>query len=599
MLNCFVSYDATEESITTPSQLRVDIEILDLNDRRPYFFGLSQPHNFLLRENTAIPAAFLTLQPTDEDNGVNGTTHFSITRGNEDNYFEIDLAEGDMADSTNNRELILIRELNFESLPNNGSFNLTITITDMGPNPLSYQQLVNIEVENLEDDPPTFDSTSYVFNITENYPSEEVFAHVRAEGQVVYNICMRCTHVPEDAFNIIGVNQTTGGLFLRQPVDYETFHEDKEIRIEVTATNQNTRESPTTRVTVGIIDVNENPPLFYCQESSVTTTAQGCSQVNVNNSELYIVENSVFTGYPIILRVRDNDQTGNFKNVTDPTLVVNPEVYTFYLEFARRGVGLSVGLKVNGSIDREINANYTLTLAIENTVSPALRTLTTMHIRILDINDNIPSFEEEGEYEGYVFEGSPVGMEVLRVQASDPDEGENGTVTYSISNVHEELARDWFHISPESGRISVRNTSINYLAVGGSVTLNITASDSGTPPLSTSTLVVISVLPSASFIAGSYQKYFGAEVDLVSRPSTNFYLEFRSSERNGLLAYQHDPSTGGTFAVELRQGGVVVQSGDLWGCGDTEVTTGRWHSLLVERNSQVCIHSGERVGDWG
>ena len=55
-------------------------------------------------------------------------------------------------------------------------------------------------------------------------------------------------------------------------------------------------------------------------------------------------------------------------------------------------------------------------------------------------------------YEATLLEAGQVGGQVIRVTATDLDEGENGRVTYRIEN-RAETHSDWFDIEPDTGNI--------------------------------------------------------------------------------------------------------------------------------------------------
>lgn len=60
----------------------------------------------------------------------------------------------------------------------------------------------------------------------------------------------------------------------------------------------------------------------------------------------------------------------------------------------------------------------------------SLTTTVNVTIRLLDENDNQPTFSQV--YYSTVVTGQNVGMHIVTVQARDFDQGENGTVVYSI-----------------------------------------------------------------------------------------------------------------------------------------------------------------------
>lgn len=100
-------------------------------------------------------------------------------------------------------------------------------------------------------------------------------------------------------------------------------------------------------------------------------------------------------------------------------------------------------------LDRERVANYKLTVAACDHGVPPLCAHLEVHVRVLDLNDNSPSFAQEA-YAAEVPEDLPLGALVLQLRALDPDEGANGRVSYFLAN--ESLGT--FQVDPETGRVS-------------------------------------------------------------------------------------------------------------------------------------------------
>ncbi|XP_060234262.1 protocadherin-10 isoform X1 [Meriones unguiculatus] len=75
-------------------------------------------------------------------------------------------------------------------------------------------------------------------------------------------------------------------------------------------------------------------------------------------------------------------------------------------------------------------------------------------IRVLDSNDNVPAFDQP-VYTVSLPENSPPGTLVIQLNATDPDEGQNGEVVYSFSSHISPRARELFGLSPRTGRLEV------------------------------------------------------------------------------------------------------------------------------------------------
>lgn len=564
--------------LVQPGNVLVFIEILDENDEAPYFFDLSHPQIEIISESLGIGAQLTRLTPLDGDKGLNGMVHFNITSGNEGDYVHIDAAFGDDPATVRTRHIFLKRSLNFE---NTSRFNLTITITDMGDTPLSSTQVIIYQILNVPDEPPMFSVSSYNFDIFENQPvgSQNDFGRVEATSDDPngnrYQICIECFPTQEQASNVnstIGINETTGELYLKKTVLSRTF---SALTFIVKALSSGLEGSAI--VEVVIVNINEEAPYFTCLRAIESTRCDG----NINNSFLYIRENTSYSSSLLNLRVQDDDATSDFReiNVSSLELIFVPQTFHFSHSVISSSSSVFVALDLNGTLDREQTPNFTLTLVVENKVQPTLRSTSFIHIVVVDDNDNVPSFIT-AEYEGYISEGSPVGREVLTVRAQDPDDAENGFISYSID---QEMAANWFQISQTSGLISVNDAeAINYQSgEGGKVRLTVTASDNGSEPLASSATIVITILPSSTFLPNSYQEYSSADFDSTSN---NLFFEFRTTEQNGLLIYQQD-SQGGVFSVQLREGNVFVRSGTLE-LHNTEydVSNDEWYTVYVHRD---------------
>ncbi|XP_010186870.1 PREDICTED: protocadherin Fat 1-like, partial [Mesitornis unicolor] len=96
-------------------------------------------------------------------------------------------------------------------------------------------------------------------------------------------------------------------------------------------------------------------------------------------------------------------------------------------------------------------------------------------IKVLGMNSNPPEFTQTA-YKASFDENVPIGTSVMRVSAKDPDEGENGYVTYSIANLNPLP----FVINHFSGIIST-SEDLDYELMPRVYNLRIRASDWGIP----------------------------------------------------------------------------------------------------------------------
>ena len=99
-----------------------------------------------------------------------------------------------------------------------------------------------------------------------------------------------------------------------------------------------------------------------------------------------------------------------------------------------------VRLVLVDTLDRESRAEYHLTVvAYDGGEEPTARSASIeVQVIVLDVNDNRPTFEHD-YYEAVVPENVPTGSIILRVRATDPDEGANGDIRYRLDDQFQEL----------------------------------------------------------------------------------------------------------------------------------------------------------------
>nr|KAG5699632.1 hypothetical protein BaRGS_005080 [Batillaria attramentaria] len=210
-----------------------------------------------------------------------------------------------------------------------------------------------------------------------------------------------------DSNLLFTVDPVTGTIQTAAPLDREA---QATYTLDVMATDQahnpEDRLSTTAEVTVVLLDVNDCPPEFtspnvtFVKEETqngtvVFTVAATDLDAGVNSDVTFTLAQLPSLGYPFVL---DRD-TGH--------------------------------LKVNSVLRREIVANYTLTVTATDGGSPALSSTQQLTVHIQDVNNNPPVFSKN-VYRETVPEDTSVGTSLLRVVATDVDEGLNGIVRYFI-----------------------------------------------------------------------------------------------------------------------------------------------------------------------
>ncbi|KAB1281721.1 Protocadherin gamma-B2 [Camelus dromedarius] len=127
------------------------------------------------------------------------------------------------------------------------------------------------------------------------------------------------------------------------------------------------------------------------------------------------------------------------------------------------------------SLDREEQNFHQLVLTAVDGGDPPQSGTTQIQIQVTDANDNPPVFTQD-VYRVSLREGVPRGFSVLRVTATDQDEGGNAEITYSFHNVDEQVEQ-FFNLDKRTGEITTKDDFD--FEIANSYTLGIEAKDSG------------------------------------------------------------------------------------------------------------------------
>uniref|UniRef100_I3NCW8 Protocadherin gamma subfamily C, 4 n=1 Tax=Ictidomys tridecemlineatus TaxID=43179 RepID=I3NCW8_ICTTR len=145
-------------------------------------------------------------------------------------------------------------------------------------------------------------------------------------------------------------------------------------------------------------------------------------------------------------------------------------------------------LLLQKTLDRETQSTHHLVLTALDGGNPPLSGTIQIRIIVVDANDNPPVFSQD-VYRVSLREDVPPGTSVLRVMATDPDEGINAEFTYSFLGVAVKAQRV-FYLDSSTGNI-VTHQPLDFEEVER-YTMNVEVKDRGS--LSTQCKIIIEVL---------------------------------------------------------------------------------------------------------
>ncbi|XP_006766492.1 PREDICTED: protocadherin-19 isoform X2 [Myotis davidii] len=274
--------------------------------------------------------------------------------------------------------------------------------------------------------------------------------------------------VSNSAPHLVDINPSSGLLVTKQKIDRDLLCRQSPkciISLEVMSSSMEICV-----IKVEIKDLNDNAPSFPA------------AQIELEISE------AASPGTRIPLDSAYDPDSGSF-GVQTYELTPNE---LFGLEIKTRGDGSRFAeLVVEKSLDRETQSHYSFRItALDGGDPPHLGTVG-LSIKVTDSNDNNPVFGES-TYSVSVPENSPPNTPVIRLNASDPDEGTNGQVVYSFYGYVNDHTRELFQIDPHSGLVTVTGT-LDY-EEGHVYELDVQAKDLGPNSIPAHCKVTVSVL---------------------------------------------------------------------------------------------------------
>ncbi|XP_042793526.1 protocadherin gamma-C5 isoform X25 [Panthera tigris] len=166
------------------------------------------------------------------------------------------------------------------------------------------------------------------------------------------------------------------------------------------------------RVEVEILDLNDNSPGFATSER-----------------EIRISESAALGArFPL-----DSAQDPDVGTNTVSFYTLSPSSHFFLNVKTLKDGKLFPELVLEQQLDREAQARHQLVLTAVDGGIPARSGTTLISVIVLDINDNAPTFHSSVLRVGLP-ENAPMGTLLLRLNATDPDEGTNGQLDYSFGD---------------------------------------------------------------------------------------------------------------------------------------------------------------------
>uniref|UniRef100_A0A8D0HLL9 Cadherin domain-containing protein n=1 Tax=Sphenodon punctatus TaxID=8508 RepID=A0A8D0HLL9_SPHPU len=254
---------------------KIQAEILDENDNAPEVTILSFVSP--IPENSEPGTVTALIKTQDRDSGENGEITCHILHSLP---FKI------VSSSNNYYKLVTVSTLDRERTP---QYNITVTATDKGDPPLSTQKTIQLQISDINDNPPVFEESSYTAYVPENNPAGASIFRVRASdpdlernARITYSLLS--SNVEEAPLSsYISIHSETGNLYAQRSFDYEQL---REFAVQVKAQDGGSPVlSSNVSVRVFILDRNDNSPQILYPPPGAGTDGSGSWEMVPRSAE--------------------------------------------------------------------------------------------------------------------------------------------------------------------------------------------------------------------------------------------------------------------------------------------------------------------------
>ncbi|XP_053799823.1 cadherin EGF LAG seven-pass G-type receptor 1 isoform X1 [Vidua chalybeata] len=373
--------------------VQVFINVTDANTHRPVF--QSSHYTVSVSEDKPIGTSIVTISATDEDTGENARITYVL----DDNIpqFRIDPDTG---------TITTLMELDYED---QASYTLAITAHDNGIPQKSDTTYVEILILDANDNAPRFLRDRYQGSVFEDVPLSTSVLQLSAtdrdsglNGRLLYTF-----QGGDDGDGDFYIEPTSGVIRTLRKLDRENVAVYSLRAFAVDRGSPPLKASVDIQVTV--LDINDNPPVFEKDEFDV-----------------FVEENSPVGSIVARISAADPDEGTNAQIMYQIVEGNIPEVFQLDL--------LNGDLTALMDLDYESRTEYVI--VVQATSAP-LVSRATVHIRLLDQNDNPPVLQDfQILFNNYVTNKSnsfPSGV-IGKIPAHDPDVSDSLAYTFVQGN---------------------------------------------------------------------------------------------------------------------------------------------------------------------
>lgn len=256
------------------SRARVRVHVLRVNQHEPKMHIRHLPE---VVEQSQVDV-YAVVRVEDADQGPSGQIRsLDIVDGDPDGYFRVHRVVNKEQKAGAEFNIAVLKLLDRERAP--AGHNLTLRAVDGGTPPKSCTATLHVSVADWNDHAPVFDREHYDVKVAETAPVGTPLIRLRVSDEDHgRNAQVQLSIVGGNQGGHFRIHPTSGVLFTAAALDAELRTEHV---ITVSAIDQGTsgtRKQSSAKVTIHVLDANDNDPLFYQQPS-------GALRVQVDENE--------------------------------------------------------------------------------------------------------------------------------------------------------------------------------------------------------------------------------------------------------------------------------------------------------------------------
>ena len=505
------------------TSVAITISILDINEHPP---NISPVNDMTLPEDVPIGTILYTLTTSDADISETEFT-YTITGGDPDQHFSVGASTGAIqVHKAFDHELV-------------DSYILSVQVDDgTGADALSSEIEITFNIDDVNDNYPLCEHTTYTVSLTENSAGQAIISPVCTDADTIASPLMKYEIISGNEDGIFSINEDTGQIDLIGNLDYET-KDTHELSCEIDDQGNPSNLVSAISVIVHVEPINEYNPQFT-ETETFDVTIDEITQVGTSVTQIKAFDNDTGLDHGDI---RFSISNGNTNNV----FAINP----------RTGV-----ITLVKSLDYESVTDYSLTITAKDSVGSvdALSADFVVHINLNDVNDIAPQCSPALVSETHD-EDLAVDSAVAQLQCTDNDASTAfNTLSYNIISINGDTsptATDKFSVST-SGIVTLQS-KLNYEETKY-VSILTKVADGGFPVLLTTATVELTINDVNEHDPAFEMPSYSANVKETTQTGTPILsVKANDGDAEDIVSYYFEPQVG-QFEIDSRTGDIYLIS---------------------------------------